>query len=130
MSRVSERSSQKLSAVAVALILGLTLISDSWAYRVIAQLETAYELRLSGVELPTEVTGYVRFQTCASCTRLSLPVSGETSFSINESAVTITEFADYAQTLLGASNRGLSAGVTVFFNTESQRVTRLMLTAL
>jgi hypothetical protein len=130
MSRVSKLFSQNFCVVATASILASTLISEASAYRVIAQLETAYELRLSGVELPTEETGYVRFQACTTCTRLSLPVSGETLFSINGSAATITEFAEYAQTLLGASNRGLSAGVTVFLNTESQQVTRLILTVL
>jgi hypothetical protein len=130
MSRVLKLSTQFFWVVATASVLASTLISESWAYRVIAQLETAYELRLSGVELPTEETGYVRFQACTTCTRLSLPVSGETMFSINGSATTIAEFAEYARTLLGASNRGLSAGITVFVNTESQQVTRLILTVL
>ena len=128
MNRVSKLISQKIWVIATASILASTLVSETWAYRVIAQLEAAYELRLSGVELPTEETGYVRFQACATCTRLSLPVSGETSFLINGSAATIAEFAEYAQTLLGVSNRGLSAGVTVFVNTKSQHVTRLILT--
>jgi hypothetical protein len=113
--------------IIVTLALAAATASPAWAYRVLEQLEQAYELQLGQVRLPDRSTGSVIFTACDTCRTISLRVSDATVYSIDETLVSLTDLNRRADSLLATIDGPKRAGVFVFYDPTSLRVTRLIL---
>ena len=113
--------------IIVSLALAAATASPAWAYRVLEQLEQAYELQLGQVRLPDRSTGSVIFTACDSCRTMSLRVTEGTVYSIDETLVDLADLRRRADSLLATIDGSKRAGVFVFYDPASLRVTRLIL---
>jgi hypothetical protein len=127
MDRFNATKPNKPRAVVTLSILALAIASNAWAYRVVEQLENAYELVLSDVRLPSGVTGSVDFRACDDCALLSLRVTHETTFYIDDIPMNLADFLEAAEIIRQTTNAKGDASVSVFFGIASQRVNRLKL---
>ncbi len=111
----------------IALALAAGTLSPAWAYRVLEQLEQAYELQLGQVRLPDGTTGTVVFTPCNTCRTMSLRVTEETSYSVNRSPVDLPTLRQQADSLRATVDGQTRAAVYIFYDPASLRVTRLTL---
>jgi hypothetical protein len=109
-----------------AIALSLGVMSQASAYRVIEQLETAYELRLGVVTFPGDANGSVIFTPCSTCRTMSLRVSDQTRYFIAGQLVDLADFRERVDALR-ATIDGQQRGVFIYADNESLRVTRLAL---
>ena len=125
MDRFNATKLSKTRAVVTLSILGLAIASNALAYRVVEQLEDTYELVLSDVRLPSGVTDSVDFRACDGCALLSLRVTHETTFYIDDILMSLGDFLDTAEIIRQSTSADGDASVGVFFGIASQRVNRL-----
>jgi len=111
----------------VTIALGVGSLSPAWAYRVLEQLEQAYELQLGQVTLPAGADGSVVFTPCSTCRTMSLRVSQATVYSVGESLVDLATLRRQADSLRATADGQRRTGVYVFYDPASLRVTRLTL---
>jgi hypothetical protein len=114
--------------VAIAMIaLSLSALSPAWAYRVLDQIENAYELRLGLVTLPSGSSGSVIFTACETCRTTSLRVSAETKYFVDGSEVSLADLRTAAERLRATAEGRERTAVYVFYEPTSLRVTRVKL---
>ena len=111
----------------VAIALSLGLMSQASAYRVLEQLENAYELQLGVVTLPSDANGSVVFTPCSTCNTTSLRVTDGTRYFIAGQLVELAELRERAAALRATVDGQQRVGVFVYVDSESLRVTRLVL---
>lgn len=109
----------------IALCVGM--LSPAWAYRVLEQVEQAYELQLGQVTLPDGTTGTVVFTPCSTCRTLSLRVTEETAYAVGGSPVDLLTLRRQADSLRATVDGQTRTGVYIFYEPASLRVTRLTL---
>jgi len=114
------------AAIAVS-TLALTTATNSWAYRVLEQIEDAYELTLDQVTLPSRETGSVSFQACESCPTTFLSVTTATKYQRNGEQMNLSDFVAVANELGTLNSDIRPVLIYVFINIESKRVTRIVL---
>ena len=118
----------RISIAVIAMsILGLATMTNAWSYRIVEQLEDAYELELDDIKLPARLTGLVSFTPCNGCALLTLRVTPETTYSIDEIEMTLADFLNAAEVIRLSADADDFTGVGVFSDVESQYVTRLKL---
>jgi len=115
----------RVMIIAIALAAGT--LSPAWAYRVLEQLEQAYELALGQVRLPDGANGTVVFTPCSTCTTQSLRVTPATVYSLGGSLVDLATLREQAESLRATVDGQTRTGVYIFYDTASLRVTRLTL---
>ena len=114
-----------------ALVLTLTAAS-AHAVRIFEQPENAHEVALGDVRLPANSASQVIIKSCSDCDSISLRVSSTTVYfyraqGINRQ-VTLKALLEAAEDLR-QQDKDERAGVYVFFDRASKRVTRLTLAA-
>jgi hypothetical protein len=101
--------------------------SPAWAVRVLEQPEGAYELSLNDVTLPGSTAGSIIFQPCPDCTTVSLRVSLDTRYQINGAPLALEDFLRAVDRLAGSAADANAPMLTVYYDRESRRVTRVAL---
>jgi hypothetical protein len=105
--------------------LALTIATNAWAYRVIEQLEDAYELFLDEIELPGSIAGSVSFKPCNLCDAMSMTVTAATRYYTNGTLLALDDFRDVANAIRKVPGHEENTVITVFFDLNSMRVNRL-----
>lgn len=90
-------------------------------------VEGAHELFLADVSFPSSIAGNVTFKTCSSCDTQVLPVDSGTAFVGPAGAVSLDEFRATVAELRSMPNGSQTTAVGVFYNLETNRVTRVSL---
>ena len=111
----------------VAISLSLGAVSQVWAYRVLEQVEQAYELQLGAVTLPDGENGSVIFTPCSTCRSMSLRVSVQTRYFIAGQPADLETLKEQADALRATVDGQQRVGVLVFYDPASLRITRLKL---
>ena len=93
------------------------------AFGALDRIEEAHELALSQLQLPLSAAGNVVIRDCNGCSPLLLPVDARTRYQVGASGepMPLKEFRKF----LAARNR--DELVTVLYDTESNTVTRIIL---
>jgi len=112
-------------AAAATLILTLLSAATAWGYRIVAQPEDAYEFLLNEITLPRSVTGSVGFLECAVCVASSLRVTATTTYQLDRTQMTLSQFLEAAENILQTRGAAENTSVIVFFHVESLRVSRV-----
>ncbi|HEX9875822.1 MAG TPA: hypothetical protein VGC50_04130 [Gammaproteobacteria bacterium] len=113
--------------VIATVALSLSTLSSAWAYRVLDQIENAYELTLGVVTLPAGSSGSVIFTACETCRTTSLRVSAETTYFANGSQVSLADLRGLADRLRATAAGRERTAVYVFYDPRTLQVTRLAL---
>ena len=116
-----------IRATIAAIALSVGILSQAWAYRVLEQVEQAYELRLGNVTLPDQMNGSVIFTPCADCRTMSLRVTDGTKYSVAGSSVDLQTLRQRADELRATIDGQRRVGVYIYVDPASLRVTRLKL---
>ena len=85
-------------------------------------VQEAYEIALSDLRLPQDVTGTIAFKECQSCDYESVSVGSDTKYALNGKAVPLKEFRE---ALSLVENRG-DQPVTVLRHVERNQVTAVL----
>ena len=113
----------------LAMILVLAF-GSAIAARTIEPIEGGgYELTLSNVVLPTSTAGSVIFRVCDACDQITLRVSSETGYLINDQQLALADFLVAVEEIRLTSDANESTAVTIFYDLEATRATRIMLHA-
>lgn len=108
----------------ITIALGFWALSAAAGVRVLEQVEQPYELALGTVNMPTDPTGQVSFQACATCTYEYHSVYSGTKYFVNGRELAFKDFLPAVASLRSTSG-GSTALVGLFVDTASQRVTRI-----
>ncbi len=127
MSNFTSMTARISKAVVATSILGLTTMTNAWSYRIVEQLEDAYELGLDDIKLPGRLTGLVSFTPCNGCALLALRVTPETAYYIDEIEMTLADFLNAVEAIRLTAHADDFTGVGVFTDVKSQLLTRLKL---
>jgi hypothetical protein len=114
-------------AIFATCILMLSSISSAWAYRVMEQMEDAYELVLGEVILPRGVSSSLIIRPCSDCMTTSLRVNRATTYFVNGATMEFPDFIKAAEAIRDMDGGNQNTAVYVFFDIESRQVNRLML---
>ena len=109
------------------LIIAASNMSSAWAYRVIEQIESSYELILGEVSLPRAESGSVTFTPCADCKATSLRVSSRTTYLVNGAAYEFEEFLSAAEAIEEIAGGSQNTAVYLYFDSASGHINRLAL---
>jgi hypothetical protein len=109
------------------LAVALGAMSSASAVRVLEQPEGAYELDPVTVTLPASSAGSVIFRSCPDCTTVTLRVSSTTTYEINGAPLTLEEFLRRTTELRESRGGWGESVLTVFYDVETHRVTRMAL---
>ena len=101
--------------------------SPALAVRVLEQPEGAYELDLNDVTLPGSTAGSIIFQPCPDCATVSLRVSLGTRYQIDGAPLPLEDFLRATSRLAGSATDADQPMLTVYYDRDSRRVTRVAL---
>jgi hypothetical protein len=113
---------RRLIAIAIA-----SVSLNAGAAQTLQLVEGAYELLLADVSFPSSIAGNVTFKTCSSCDTQVRPVDSGTEFVGPAGPVSLDEFRAAVAELRSAPNGNQTTAVGVFYNLETNRVTRVSL---
>jgi hypothetical protein len=116
----------RIARLPLYLLLILLGSTAALAYQVV-QLEDAHELRLSDITLPTRGSGSITFKACATCTATSMRLNATARYRFNGNEVTLQDFLATVVRIRESSNAGEDSSITVFFNIQTQQLTRIEL---
>jgi hypothetical protein len=115
----------------ILMLSGLAFAAiNAQAIRVLEVIERSYELVLTDVSLPQSTNGTVGYKACDACARQYMPVSGVTSYFVEDRMMTLAQFsAEVARIrqLPGASERTL---VMLHYDPETEVATRIRVNTL
>jgi hypothetical protein len=98
-----------------------TMTAPAWSQATLVSLEDGVEASTAAVSLPESVPARWSFRACPSCTLMNVDVDERTEFFIGRQAVSFAVLQKYAA-------RG-AAGLDIFFDPKTKRVTRVILRA-
>lgn len=110
--------------LAAALLLG---VGHANAFRVFNSLETAVELSLSALTLPTSSSGSVSFRACEDCPIATHRLIGQTSYVLNGKPVAFVDLLAFDEAMRNNRTAREATLATVFLDVNSQRVTRIVI---
>jgi hypothetical protein len=110
---------------AVALLIGV-LATSAHALRVIEEFENSVELALSELKLPADATGTVTYRTCATCALEAHSLTEETQFDLNGQLMAFDEFLAAIDEIRDMPSVEARALAGVFFDLNTERVTRVI----
>lgn len=116
-----------IRGIIVTIALCVATLNSAWAYRVLEQVEQAYELKLGVVTLPGGPNGSVVFTPCSTCRTMSLRVTEGTRYSVGGSPVDLATLRERADALRATVDGQMKVGVYVYVDPATLRVTRLKL---
>lgn len=102
-----------------------TPLAPSWGYRVVEQIEEAYELSIGELELPDRVSGSVTFRPCDTCSIISLRLQTSSRFRIDGTELDFTEFAAAVLRIQESDDSGNQAIAGVFISMSTGILTRI-----
>jgi hypothetical protein len=106
--------------------LATGIAGEATAARTMEHIEGAYELVLRDVELPATAVGSLTLKPCAECDPITLRAAPATEYSfIGGEALPLRDFLAQVAHLRETGRDG-SAGVGVFYDLASKRVTRVV----
>lgn len=108
--------------VTIALLLTL---DTAGAVRVIEQVETAVELTLGDLKLPTSDGGNITFSECPECGVSTHRVTSETVYKANRQTLPLADFLRVVAEIRERPNGNDTAVATVFLDIKTGRVTRV-----
>lgn len=117
-------------ACGALLLSGLLMFlpaTSSFGYRVIEQLEEAYEVFLDDVTFPVDIEGQIVFRPCGGCSPLSLRVQQQTVYEFDGLSMDLSSLLDAIETARETLPAEDIIGVTIFFDLRSERVNRVLL---
>jgi len=100
---------------------------NAGAAQTLQLVEGAHELFLADVIFPSSIAGNVTFKICSSCDTQVLPVDSGTAFVGPAGAVSLDEFRNLVAEIRSTPNGNQTTAVGVFYNLETNRVTRVSL---
>ena len=108
--------------------LALTLVSISAAAgQTLELVDGAYEAVLADVTFPSSTAGNLVVKMCATCDGQVLPVDSGTAFVGTTGPMPLQDFLEQVAELRQTSNGNYSTAVGVFYNLETNRITRVSL---
>lgn len=111
------------------IILIISLVQPAWAYRIIRQTESAYELEFVDVSFPNTTVGSLSFKACGSCETQSLRVTEDTQYLLDQNLVSSATFYEFVARVRATPDAAESAGVYVFYDVASHQINRIKLKA-
>ena len=105
-------------------LLGLASLAN--AQSSFQLVEGGFELTLADVTLPNSTAGTMIVQECASCDRQSLLVNASTVYRLPTGDVSLADFRAAVNELMLTVD-GRETYVSVFYNLQTRRVTRVSL---
>ena len=127
MANFRSRKPRIAQAAIVMSILTLASATNVWAYRIIKQLEDAYELALDEIRLPQSETGSVSILACEECDTTFLSVTTTTKYQRDGVEMKLNEFIEAVKESRSLDSGARRALIYVFFDIESMRVKRIEL---
>jgi hypothetical protein len=113
--------------IALAAVLALGVVPSTSAIEVLGKIEEALEIHLNFVEMPLNESDAVRINGCASCATVTKAVTPATRYFISRTELPFVDFRAAVDDLK-ASHRGAETTlVGVFYNVETDLVTRIIL---
>ena len=106
------------------LLIGLLLILSLPAAAEFTTITRAYEAPLSDFRAPTSQNGIVTFKECSACQLLTIRVTTNTRYVLNNKSVSLTDFRAWLSTVRDRDRET----VTVEHHLESDLVTTVSLT--
>ncbi len=117
---------RSLLTISLVVLLATLPLSSGSAYRVLGQLEEAYEVMIDDVRFPANADGVVVFRPCDGCAQLSLRVIEDTTYQIDGFDLDYADFSQAIEAVRNESNVGEALGISIFFDIERQRVNRIL----
>jgi hypothetical protein len=113
--------------IALAALLSFGALPTTSAVEVLGKIEEALEIHLNFVEMPSNDADAIRINGCTACPTVTKDVTPATRYFIGRSELPLVDFRA-AVADLRASHRGAETTlVGVFYNVESDLVTRIIL---
>lgn len=100
---------------------------NAGAAQTLQLVEGAYELLLADVTLPSSSAGNVVFKMCANCDTQILAVDSGTSYVAQTGPISLDDFRATVAEIRQAPDGNQTTAVGVFYNLETNRVTRVSL---
>ena len=113
--------------VVIALLFGL--FAPAQALRVLEDVENSVELALRDLRLPADSDGTVTFRTCAACPVSTHRVTDETKYILNGRTLPLLEFVAGIADIRAIESVDRRALAGVFFDINTERVTRIIVIA-
>lgn len=106
------------------ILIGLLVVVSLPAAAEFTTITNAYEVRLSDFRAPASQNGMVAFKQCSGCELLTLSVTPDTRYVLNNKNVSLTEFRASLSTVRDRDRETL----TVEHHLESDLVTAVSIT--
>ena len=108
--------------VAAAMLFAL---ANANATRVLDPVESAVEVAIENLNLPTDAAGTVTLRGCADCAYRSHRLSAGALFRLNRKSATFQEVLEYVAATRQSRAAMDDMLVTVFLDVNTERVTRI-----
>lgn len=116
-----------IARTAVAAFLAFSAVQSAPAIEVMGKIEEALEIHLNFVEMPLSETDAIRINGCTGCQTVTKQVTPTTRYFISSTELPFVDFRAAVDDLK-ASHRGAETTlVGVFYNVETELVTRIVL---
>jgi hypothetical protein len=125
----SRRRENDMTRLFLTIAVFLTLLEPAAAVRVLEDVENSAELSLIELTLPATASGAVSYTACEGCRPSTHRLDSATQYILNGQNVTFAEFAQAATDLRANSQASERTFVGVYFDLETERVTRITLRA-
>jgi hypothetical protein len=106
-----------------------SLLCGTASAKTLELVEGAYEAALDDVILPGSVAGTLILQVCDSCDAISLPVNSDTVYIGTSGAMSLADFRDHVADIRQNAAASQTTAVGVYYNLETNRITRVSLHA-
>ncbi len=110
--------------VVAAMLLGFASASAN-ATRVLDPVESAVEVAIANLNLPTDAGGTVTLRECADCAYRSHRLGDGALFRLNRKSATFQEVLEYVAATRQSRAAMDGTLVTVFLDVNTERVTRI-----
>jgi len=108
--------------------IGTLLVSGAISAQSLELVESAHELTLTDVTLPSSTSGTLIFRSCAQCDPVALPVNSATTYYSARHAMPLADFNLWVNELRGSPGANATF-VTVYRDSSNGRVTRIQVHA-
>ena len=111
----------------IGFLVAVVAAQPAWAFRVLEQPESSYELVLGEVGIPRSLPGSLNFKPCSDCLSTSLRLNTKTIFIVGQQAVDFDEFRNVAEKQRQKMGGNQNTGIFAFYDAGTKQVNRLVL---
>lgn len=116
-----------IARTALAAFLALSTLQSAPAIEVMGKIEEALEIHLNFVEMPLNEVDAIRINGCTGCQTVTKAVTPATRYFVSRTELPFVDFRAAVADLQASHRRAETTLVGVFYNVESDLVTRIVL---